>query len=91
MALVVVAAATGFAAGLLANSGGFLLAPLYVAVLRLPLKQAFACSLAVSAVLAIPGTRRARHPRPHRLEGGAGVRRRVGAAVLRRGAARDPR
>ena len=54
--LVAVAAVTGFGAGLLANSGGFLLAPLYVAVLRLPLKQAFACSLAVSAVLAVPGT-----------------------------------
>jgi len=54
--LVAVAAATGLAAGLMANSGGFLLAPLYVAVLGLPIKQAFACSLAVSAVLAVPGT-----------------------------------
>jgi uncharacterized membrane protein YfcA len=54
--LVAVAVATGLVAGLLANSGGFLLAPLYVAVLRLPIKQAFACSLAVSAVLAVPGT-----------------------------------
>jgi uncharacterized membrane protein YfcA len=54
--MVAVAAVTGFSAGLLANSGGFLLAPLYVAVLRLPLKQAFACSLAVSFVLAVPGT-----------------------------------
>ncbi len=54
--MVAVAAATGLAAGLLANSGGFLLAPLYVAVLRLPVKQAFACSLAVSAALAVPGT-----------------------------------
>jgi uncharacterized membrane protein YfcA len=54
--LVGVAALTGLAGGLLANSGGFLLAPLYIAVLRLPVKQAFACSLAVSAVLAVPGT-----------------------------------
>jgi uncharacterized membrane protein YfcA len=54
--MVAVAVATGLAAGLLANSGGFLLAPLYVAVLRLPVKQAFACSLAVSGVLAVPGT-----------------------------------
>ncbi|HEY6530769.1 MAG TPA: sulfite exporter TauE/SafE family protein, partial [Acidimicrobiales bacterium] len=54
--LVAVAALTGLAAGLLANSGGFLLAPLYIAVLRLPIKQAFACSLVVSAVLAVPGT-----------------------------------
>jgi uncharacterized membrane protein YfcA len=54
--LVAVAAVTGLAAGLLANSGGFLLAPLYLAVLRMPLKQAFACSLAVAGVLAVPGT-----------------------------------
>lgn len=46
----------GFASGLLANSGGFLLAPLYIVVLRLPIKAAFASSLAVAAVLALPGT-----------------------------------
>ena len=54
--LVVVAIAVGLAAGLLANSGGFLLAPLYLAVLRLPIKRAFASSLAVAAALAVPGT-----------------------------------
>lgn len=54
--MAAVAVVTGLASGLLANSGGFLLAPLYVAILRLPLKASFACSLAVSAVLAIPGT-----------------------------------
>jgi uncharacterized membrane protein YfcA len=54
--LIVVAAVVGLAAGLLANSGGFLLAPLYLTVLRMPLKPAFACSLAVSAALAVPGT-----------------------------------
>lgn len=54
--LAVVASVTGLASGLLANSGGFLLAPLYLAVLRLPLKTSFACSLAVAAVLAVPGT-----------------------------------
>jgi uncharacterized membrane protein YfcA len=54
--LAVVAAVAGLLAGLLANSGGFLLAPLYLAVLRMPLKQAFACSLGVAAVLAVPGT-----------------------------------
>jgi hypothetical protein len=48
--------AVGFLAGLLANAGGFLLAPLYVRVLRLPLKTAFACSLVASAILAVPGT-----------------------------------
>ena len=46
----------GLVSGLLANSGGFLLAPCYAKFLRLRLKTAFACSLAVSMVLAVPGT-----------------------------------
>ena len=54
--LAAVAITVGFASGLLANSGGFLLAPLYVAILRRPIKVAFASSLAVAAVLAVPGT-----------------------------------
>jgi hypothetical protein len=54
--LALVATVVGLAAGLLANSGGFLLAPLYLLFLRLPLKTSFACSLAVAAVLAVPGT-----------------------------------
>jgi len=53
---VAVAAVVGLAAGLLANSGGFLLAPLYLAVLRLPIKPAFGTSLIVSCILAVPGT-----------------------------------
>lgn len=51
-----IALAVGFISGLLANSGGLLLAPLYARVLKLPLKTAFACSLLVSAALSIPGT-----------------------------------
>jgi hypothetical protein len=54
--LVLVAASVGVVSGLLANSGGFLLAPLFVVVLRLSIKQSFASSLAVAAVLAVPGT-----------------------------------
>jgi len=54
--LIGIGVAVGLISGLLANSGGFLLAPLYSRVLKLPLKTAFACSLWVSAVLAIPGT-----------------------------------
>jgi uncharacterized membrane protein YfcA len=54
--VIAVAAVVGVASGLLANSGGFLLAPLYLAVLRLPIKSAFASSLAVAAALALPGT-----------------------------------
>lgn len=54
--LVLVALAVGFLSGLLANGGGFLLAPLFMVVLRLPIKTAFACSLVVAAMLAVPGT-----------------------------------
>jgi uncharacterized membrane protein YfcA len=56
MRLTSVSAAIGLVSGLLANSGGFLLAPSYSRFLRQPIKKAFACSLAVSAVLALPGT-----------------------------------
>jgi uncharacterized membrane protein YfcA len=51
-----VALAVGLLSGLLANGGGFLLAPLYVVVLRMPIKAAFASSLVVAAALAVPGT-----------------------------------
>jgi uncharacterized membrane protein YfcA len=54
--IAAVAIAVGLVSGLLANSGGFLLAPLYLTILRLPIKKAFASSLAVAAVLAVPGT-----------------------------------
>lgn len=54
--LVLVATGVGLISGLLANSGGFLLAPSYARFLKQPVKKAFACSLAVSAVLALPGT-----------------------------------
>jgi uncharacterized membrane protein YfcA len=54
--LTSVSAAIGLVSGLLANSGGFLLAPSYARFLRQPIKRAFACSLAVSAALALPGT-----------------------------------
>ena len=51
-----VALVTGLAAGLLANSGGFLLAPLFVTVLGMSIKPALGTSLAVASALAIPGT-----------------------------------
>ena len=54
--LVAIATAVGIISGLLANAGGFLLAPAYSRFLKQPIKKSFACSLAVSAVLAIPGT-----------------------------------
>ena len=54
--LVAVAIGVGLISGLLANAGGFLLVPCYTVLLRQPMKKAFACSLAVSSVLAVPGT-----------------------------------
>ncbi len=54
--LILVAIGVGVTSGLLANSGGFLLAPSYARFLHQPIKKSFACSLAVSAALALPGT-----------------------------------
>jgi uncharacterized membrane protein YfcA len=54
--MIGVAAFVGLISGLLANAGGFLLVPSYTGFLKQPMKKAFACSLAVSSVLAIPGT-----------------------------------
>jgi uncharacterized membrane protein YfcA len=54
--VVAVAVIVGLASGLLANSGGFLLAPLFVTTLRLPFKKALGTSLAAAAALAVPGT-----------------------------------
>lgn len=54
--LALVAFGVGAISGLLANSGGFLLAPLYLAVMRLPIKSSLATSLAVATALAVPGT-----------------------------------
>lgn len=46
----------GVLSGVLANSGGFLLTPLYLLVLQMPIKKSLATSLVVSAALALPGT-----------------------------------
>ncbi len=54
--MIAVASFVGLISGLLANGGGFLLVPSYTQFLKQPMKKAFACSLAVSSVLAIPGT-----------------------------------
>jgi uncharacterized membrane protein YfcA len=42
--------------GLLGNSGGFLLAPLFMRVLGMPIRRALGTSLALATALAIPGT-----------------------------------
>ncbi len=54
--IVLVAGAVGIVSGLLGNSGGFLLAPLFVSALAMPVHRAIGTSLALSAALAVPGT-----------------------------------
>lgn len=54
--LTAVALGVGLISGLLANAGGFLLAPCYARFLKQPIKAAFASSLVVSACLAVPAT-----------------------------------
>jgi len=54
--IFVVAAVVGVLSGLLGNSGGFLLAPLFIAVLHMPMRGALGTSLALATALAIPGT-----------------------------------
>ena len=54
--LVLISAGVGIVSGLLANGGGFLLAPSYSRFLAQRIRKSFACSLAVSAILAVPGT-----------------------------------
>jgi len=54
--IIAVVAVVGFVSGLLGNSGGFLLAPLFVAVLGMPIHRAFGTSLVLATCLAVPGT-----------------------------------
>lgn len=54
--IAAVALGVGFISGLLANAGGFLLAPSFARFLKQPIKAAFASSLVVSAFLAMPAT-----------------------------------
>lgn len=52
--LVVSAAGVGFAAGLLANGGGFLLVPLFLLALGLDMNEAAGTSLVVAMALTVP-------------------------------------
>jgi hypothetical protein len=54
--VVALAVAVGLVSGLLGNSGGFLLAPLLMHALHLPLHRALGTSLAIAAAFAVPGT-----------------------------------
>jgi uncharacterized membrane protein YfcA len=54
--IALVVGAVGFVSGLLGNSGGFLLAPLFAGVLGLPIHRALGTSLVLAACLAVPAT-----------------------------------
>jgi|SRR5579862_314125 len=54
--ILAVVGAVGFVSGLLGNSGGFLLAPLFMSVLGLPVHKALGTSLVLATCLAVPGT-----------------------------------
>ena len=54
--IAIVVGAVGLVSGLLGNSGGFLLAPLFAGVLGLPIHRALGTSLVLAACLAVPGT-----------------------------------
>jgi uncharacterized membrane protein YfcA len=51
-----VVAGAALLSGLLGNSGGFLLAPLFISALRMSVRRALGTSLALAAALAVPGT-----------------------------------
>ncbi len=54
--LVVIGLGVGFLAGLLANTGGVLYAPLFIQWIGMETKRALATSLVVAAALAVPAT-----------------------------------
>jgi len=54
--VLVVVGIVGFVSGLLGNSGGFLLAPLFITALGMPIKRALGTSLVLATCLAVPGT-----------------------------------
>jgi uncharacterized membrane protein YfcA len=54
--VLVIVGIVGFVSGLLGNSGGFLLAPLFMTALGLPVHRAIGTSLVLATCLAVPGT-----------------------------------
>ena len=54
--VIAVVGVVGFVSGLLGNSGGFLLAPLFITALGLPIHRALGTSLVLATCLAVPGT-----------------------------------
>ncbi|HWV68931.1 sulfite exporter TauE/SafE family protein [Chitinophaga sp.] len=53
--LVMAALFIGFLSGLLANAGGVLFSSFFIKKLKMPIKQALACAVVLSAILSVPG------------------------------------
>jgi uncharacterized membrane protein YfcA len=53
--LLAAALLIGFLSGLLANAGGVLFSSFFIKKLKMPVKQALACAVVLSAVLSVPG------------------------------------
>ena len=53
--LLAAALLIGFMSGLLANAGGVLFSSFFIKKLKMPIKQALACAVVLSAVLSVPG------------------------------------
>ncbi|MBP1651128.1 MAG: hypothetical protein H6Q26_1285 [Bacteroidetes bacterium] len=53
--MIVAAIGIGLLSGLLANAGGVLFSSFFIKRLKMPIKQALACSIVLSAILSIPG------------------------------------
>jgi len=53
--IIIASAGIGLLSGLLANAGGVLFSSFFIKKLHMPIKQALACSIVLSALLSIPG------------------------------------
>ena len=76
--IMMIVAVVGFVSGLLGNSGGFLLAPLFMGVLGMPIHRALGTSLVLATCLASSGHARALVAGAHRLVADARLRSRIG-------------
>jgi len=54
--VIIVVGIVAFVSSMLGNSGGLLLAPLFISALGIPIHRAFGTSLVLATCLAIPGT-----------------------------------
>jgi uncharacterized membrane protein YfcA len=53
--IIIASVGIGLLSGLLANAGGVLFSSFFIKKLKMPIKQALACSIVLSALLSVPG------------------------------------